>query len=68
MLVARAADVGMGDRRAVRGTLCDVPIELVVEDGADRSVGKRADLDGARGLWPLSSVRSSSVAVCMGLV
>src|SRR5262249_22949581 len=26
-----------------------VAIELVVEDGADRSVGERADLDGARG-------------------
>jgi hypothetical protein len=26
-----------------------LPIELVVEDGTDRSVGKRADLDGARG-------------------
>jgi hypothetical protein len=40
----------MKDRRAVRGTLVrGVSIELVVEDGTDRSVGKRADLDGARG-------------------
>jgi hypothetical protein len=38
------------DRRAVRGTLLrGVSIELVVEDGTDRSVGERADLDGARG-------------------
>jgi hypothetical protein len=38
----------MKDRRTVRGTLVrGMPIELVVEDGADRSVGERADLDGA---------------------
>ena len=40
----------MKDRHAVRWALvCGVSIELVVEDGADRSVGERADLDGARG-------------------
>src|SRR5919109_5258865 len=40
----------MDDRRAVRGMLtCGMSIELVVEDGADRSVGERADLDGACG-------------------
>ena len=40
----------MEDRRAVRGTLvCAVSIELVVENGPDRAVGERADLDGARG-------------------
>jgi hypothetical protein len=40
----------MKDRRAVRWALvCGMPIELVVEDGADRSVGERADLDGAGG-------------------
>src|SRR5437588_2101571 len=40
----------MEDRRVVRGTLVrDVSIELVVEDGAHRSVGERADLDGPRG-------------------
>ena len=49
MVVARAADVGMEDRHAVRAALvCGVPIEIVVEDGADRAVGERADLDGAR--------------------
>src|SRR6266581_6400211 len=40
----------MEDRRAVRSTLvCGVSIELVVEDGTERAVGERADLDGARG-------------------
>jgi len=40
----------MEDRRTVRGPLvCGVPVELVVEDGTDRAVGERADLDGARG-------------------
>ena len=40
----------MKDRHAVRGTLVrGVSIELVIEDGANRSVGQRADLDGARG-------------------
>src|SRR5438067_11805196 len=39
----------MEDRRAVRSTLVrGMSIELVVEDGADRSVGERANLDGAR--------------------
>ena len=37
----------MDDRRAVRGPLvCGVSIELVLEDGTDRAVGERADLDG----------------------
>src|SRR5579872_5519275 len=50
MVVARAADVVMEDRHAVRGTLeRGLPIELVVEDGADRSVAECADLDGACG-------------------
>ena len=49
MVVARTADVGMEDRRAVRQLVHGLSIELVVEDGTDRSVGKRADLDGARG-------------------
>ena len=36
MVVARAADVGVNDRRAVRGALLrGLPIELVIEDGAD---------------------------------
>jgi len=39
----------MDYRRTVRGTLvCGVSIELVVEDGTDRSVGERADLEGSR--------------------
>src|ERR1700757_4791899 len=49
LVVARAADVGMDDRRTVRSPLvCGVSIELVVEDGADRAIGERADLDGVR--------------------
>ena len=39
----------MDNRRAVRRLMSSLPIELVVEDGADRAVGERADLDGARG-------------------
>src|SRR5206468_12270825 len=40
----------MEDRRAVRSTLVrGVSIEFVVEDGTDRSVGERTDLDGTRG-------------------
>src|SRR6478609_8431716 len=39
----------MDDRRTVRSPLvCGVSIELVVEDGADRAIGERADLDGMR--------------------
>src|SRR5438445_2956540 len=39
----------MEDRRAVRSTLVrGVSIEFVVEDGADRSIGERANLDSAR--------------------
>ena len=50
MVVARAADVGVQDRRSVRGALLrGTPIELVVEDGFDRAIGARADLDGALG-------------------
>src|SRR5215469_17160847 len=50
IVVTRAANVGMNDRRAVRGPRgCSASIELVVEDGADRAVSERADLDGARG-------------------
>ena len=40
----------MEDRHAVRGApLRGVAIEIVVEDGFDRAVGPRADLEGARG-------------------
>src|SRR3954453_11491333 len=56
MVVARAADVGVVDRRAVRGALGGGPtIETVVEDGPDRAVGAGADLEGthAGGLDPL---------------
>lgn len=50
VVVAGAADVGVKDRHAVRWALmCGMPIELVVEDGANRAVSERADLDGARG-------------------
>src|SRR5260221_2996296 len=50
MVVAGSADIGVEDRddvgwRWVRG----LAIELVVEDRAHRTVGQRADLDGARG-------------------
>jgi hypothetical protein len=47
LVVARAADVGMEDRHAVRGTpVCGVSID---EDGTDRAVSQRADLDSAGG-------------------
>src|SRR5215468_12165096 len=40
----------MDDRRAVRGALVrGVTIELVVEDGTDRPVAERADVDCACG-------------------
>ena len=38
----------MQDRRSVRGALlCGTTIEIVGEDGFDRAIGARADLDGA---------------------
>ena len=50
MVVARPTDVGVEDRRSVRGALARrTPIELVVEDGFDRAVGPGADIDGALG-------------------
>ena len=40
----------MQDRRCVRGALVrGAPIEMVVEDGLDRAIGARADVDGALG-------------------
>src|SRR6202140_1815862 len=60
MVVARAADVGMEDRRTVRGTLGrGVAIQVVVEDGLDRSVGSGADVERACGgsLDPLMAER-----------
>lgn len=48
IVIARSADVGMKDRSPVRGApLRGVAIQIVVEDGFDRSVGIRADIDGA---------------------
>src|SRR6516225_12456665 len=50
MVVARPADVGMADRRGVRGAPGRrPPIELVVEDGFDGAVGPGSDLDGPLG-------------------
>ena len=57
MVIARAADVGMEDRHAVRGALMGgLAIEIVVEDGFDRAVGPGADLERPRrgGLDPLA--------------
>src|SRR5208282_5075592 len=54
----RAADVGVEDRRAVRGALGrGLAIELVVENGADRAVAAGADLKGAQAgrLHPLAA-------------
>ena len=50
----------MEDRRAVRGLVRGVPIELVIEDGTDRSISERADLDSARsgGLHTCDTERS----------
>ena len=50
----------MKDRAPVRGALLrGVPIQVVVEDGFDRAVGLRADVDGAGGggLEPLAAER-----------
>ena len=48
VVVARTTDVGMQDRRSVRGALVrGTPVEVVVEDGFDRTVCSRADVDGA---------------------
>src|SRR5260370_10418422 len=49
VVIARAADVGMEDRHAVRGALLGgVAIEIVVEDRLDRSVGPGADIESPR--------------------
>ena len=49
MVVARAADIGVEDRHAVRAArLGGVAIEIVVEDGFDRAVGPRADIERPR--------------------
>src|SRR6266403_3783525 len=50
MVVARSADIGVEDRHAIGGwPLCGLAIELVVENGAHRTVGQGADLDCPRG-------------------
>src|SRR5947207_3471503 len=54
----------MKDRAPVRGgLLCGVTIQLVVEDGFDRAVGERADVDGTgcSGLEPLAAERLGEV-------
>ena len=48
IVVARTTDVGMQDRRSVRGALLrGTPVEVVIEDGFHRTVGTSADVDGA---------------------
>src|SRR5271167_3099344 len=50
IVVARPTDVGVQDRRSLRGALArGTPVKVVVEDGFDRAVGPRADVDGAFG-------------------
>src|SRR3984893_14868677 len=50
VVVARSADIGVEDRHAIGGRLLRrLAIGLVVEDGAHRTVGQRADLDCPRG-------------------
>src|SRR5579883_189454 len=59
IVVARAADVGMQDRRVIRGALgSGAPIEVVGEDRLDRAIAARADVDCARsrGVEPLASI------------
>ena len=45
MVVAGTADVGVQDRRAVRGERRRLAIEPVLDDGGDALVIERADLD-----------------------
>ena len=47
MVVARAANVVVQQRRAVRGSRRRRLVDPVIEDRADRGVGQRADLDSA---------------------
>ena len=47
IVVARPTDVGVQDRRSVRGALVrGTPVEVVIEDGFDRTVCSCADVDG----------------------
>ena len=58
--VAGAADVGVGDRRPVRGRRGPSAIEVGLQDRVDRGVGARADLEraAAGGLEPVGAVGS----------
>src|SRR5215469_16896281 len=64
VVVARSADIGVEDRHTIGGRrLRRLAIELVVEDGAHRTVGQGADLDcpgrggfqAVGGVWPRQS-------------
>ena len=46
MEVTCATDVGMNDRRPVRGRVGPFAINIVLEDRVDRRVGPRADIEG----------------------
>ena len=46
MEVVRAADVGVIDRRSVRGLSRCAALEIVLEDGSERGIGRGADLQG----------------------
>ena len=47
MEVVRAADVGVIDRRSVRGLSRCAALEIVLEDGSERGIGRGADLQGS---------------------
>ena len=46
MEVVRAADVGVIDRRSVHGLSRCAALEIVLEDGSERGIGRGADLQG----------------------
>src|SRR6478736_9290288 len=58
MEVARATDVYVGYRRPVRGGFGPPAIKVVLQDGVDRGVGARADLQCpfAGGFEPLGAM------------
>ena len=58
MEVSRAADIGMIDRRSVRGPSRRAAIEVVLENGGERGVRLGADLQGpfAGGLQPFAAM------------
>ena len=45
VVVAGAADVVVNDRRLVRGGCGPFAIEIVLQDGGDRAIGVRTDLE-----------------------